>query len=535
MIVLVGFMGAGKTTVGHIVAERLGMPFVDSDLVIEQRLQRTIRDIFAIEGEVWFRDLERQVIDELIRGPEAVVALGGGALGDARTRAVLRNSHVVYLDVELAEAMERVRHDEYRPLLHRAGLDELYSARDPVYRDIAGLRVDTNGRRPEAVAREVLSFLTALPSLPAGVRSVFISPVGGTYHAYIGSSLLGHVPSLVPGLEDAEAVALVHGPADRAEAQRVADNLEATGLRVYDFLGPDSESAKTFAAAAELAEAMAEVALHRSDVMVVVGGEPLCELAGFVAATFNRGMSLVLVPTTLVGQADSAVGGKNGLNLSQGRNLVGTIHQPRAVICDVDVALDHRDRGFKAGLAEIAKHGFISATGLLDVVQASAGRAVAGDPEVIQDLVVRSLEVKADVVSRDEREQGDRTYLNYGHTFAHAIDQIAGSEMDGGDSLGLGLCCAAELARAQNRLEDSVVDLHREVLRALGLQTRGRLDLEAMQAAWLRDKKYWRGVRFVVLNDLGSPESGVTADQAVLREVVARVGGERDVTGPRSA
>lgn len=528
-------MGAGKTTVGHIVAERLGMPFVDSDLVIEQRLQRPIRDIFATEGEAWFRDVERQVIDELVRGPSAVVALGGGALGDARTRAVLRNSHVVYLDVELAEAMDRVRHDEYRPLLHREGLDKLYSERDPVYRDIAGLRVDTNGRRPEAVAREVLGFLTALPSVPEGVRSVFISPVGGTYHAYIGSSLLDHVPSLVPGLEDAEAVALVHGAGDRTHARRVAEKLEAGGLRVYDFLVPDSEADKSFRAAARLAEAMAEVALHRGDVMVVVGGEPLCELAGFVASTFNRGMSLVLVPTTLVGQADSAVGGKNGLNLSHGRNLVGTIHQPRAVICDVDVALGHRDRGFKAGLAEIAKHGFISSTGLLPVVRANADRAVAGDPEVIQDLVVRSLEVKADIVSRDEREQGDRTYLNYGHTFAHAIDQVVSSDMDGGDSLGLGLCCAAELARAQNRLPDAVVALHSEVLQALGLQTRGSLNLEAMQAAWLRDKKYRRGVRFVVLNALGSPESGVTADETVLREVVARVSGERDIAGPRSA
>lgn len=525
-------MGAGKTTVGHIVAERLGMPFVDSDLVIEQRLGRSIRDIFATEGEAWFRDIERRVIDELVRGPEAVIALGGGALGDARTRAVLRNSHVVYLDVELAEAMDRVRHDEYRPLLHRAGLDELHSGRDPVYRDIATFRVDTNGRRPEAVALEVVSLLTELPSLPEGVRSVFISPVGGTYHAYVGSSLLDHVPSLVPGLEDAEAIALVHGLQDRAEARRVAETLRSEGLQVYDFVAPDSERDKSFRAAAELAEAMAEVALHRTDVMVVVGGEPLCELAGFVASTFNRGMSLVLVPTTLVGQADSAVGGKNGLNLSQGRNLVGTIHQPRAVICDVDVALDNPDRGFKAGLAEIVKHGFISRTGLLSVVQANADRAALGDPEIIQDLVVRSLEVKADIVSRDEREQGDRTYLNYGHTFAHAIDQIAGSDTDDGDSLGLGLCCAAELARVQNRLPDTVVDLHSQILQALGLQTQGRLNLEAMQAAWLRDKKYRRGVRFVVLNDLGSPESGVTADETVLREVVLRVSGEVDAAGP---
>lgn len=166
VVVLVGFMGAGKTTVGHIMAERLGLPFVDSDVLIEQRLGRDIRDIFRTEGEPYFRQLEHVTVAGLVRGPDAVVALGGGAAEDPRTRAALRHARVVYLRVSYEEAMARVKSDEFRPMLHRPGLDEVYRRRLPAYEDLSVLTVDTDGRRPEAVALEVLAQLTELPEAP---------------------------------------------------------------------------------------------------------------------------------------------------------------------------------------------------------------------------------------------------------------------------------------------------------------------------------------------------------------------------------
>ena len=162
VVVLVGFMGAGKTTVGHIMAERLGQPFVDSDVLIEQRLGRDIRDIFRTEGEPWFRQLEHVTVADLVRGPDAVVALGGGALEDPRSRAVLRHARVVYLRVSYHEAMARVKSDEFRPMLHRPGLDEVYKRRVPVYEDLSVLTIDTEGRQPDAVALAVLAALTRL-------------------------------------------------------------------------------------------------------------------------------------------------------------------------------------------------------------------------------------------------------------------------------------------------------------------------------------------------------------------------------------
>jgi shikimate kinase / 3-dehydroquinate synthase len=164
--VLVGFMGAGKTTVGRIIAERLGQPFVDSDVLIEQRLGREIREIFATEGEAYFRELEHATVAALVRGPEAVVALGGGAAEDKRTRAVLRNARVVYLRVSYDEAMSRIRGDKFRPLLSRPDLDEAYQRRLSIYEDVSVFTIDTDGRRPDAIALEVLAELTRLPLTP---------------------------------------------------------------------------------------------------------------------------------------------------------------------------------------------------------------------------------------------------------------------------------------------------------------------------------------------------------------------------------
>jgi shikimate kinase / 3-dehydroquinate synthase len=229
--VLVGFMGAGKTTVGHILAERLGQPFVDSDVLIEQRLGRSIRDIFRTEGEAYFRDLEHTTVAELVRGEESVIALGGGAVEDPRTRAVLRNARVIYLRVDYKEALARVQGDEYRPMLHRPDLDEVYRRRLPVYENLSVLTIDTDGRRPDAIAREVLAELTRLPTLPPSSSSVFVTPVGGTYYAHVGRGLTGHVGSLLSALPEVERGLIIESTADEAVAARVAEGFESAVRR----------------------------------------------------------------------------------------------------------------------------------------------------------------------------------------------------------------------------------------------------------------------------------------------------------------
>ena len=290
--VLVGFMGAGKTTVGHIVAERLGQPFVDSDVLIEQRLGRNIRDIFATEGETYFRELEHATVADLVRGQEAVIALGGGAVEDPRTRAVLRNARVIYLRVDYHEALSRVQGDEYRPMLHRPDLDEVYKRRLPAYEDLSALTIDTDGRRPDAIAREVLAELTRLPTLPRGSSSVFVTPVGGTYYAHVGPGLTGHAAALLPALPEVERAMIIEAAEDEGVAARVADGFAAAGIGAHRIALPDTQASKSFATAEYLADAFADHAIHRDDLVIAVGGEAICDIAGFVAATFNRGMRL---------------------------------------------------------------------------------------------------------------------------------------------------------------------------------------------------------------------------------------------------
>jgi 3-dehydroquinate synthase/shikimate kinase/3-dehydroquinate synthase len=522
VIVLVGFMGAGKTTVGHLLSERMGLPFVDSDLVIEQRAGRSIRQIFADDGEPAFRALEHQVIAELLDGQEMVLALGGGAAQYPDTITLLKSVPVVYLEVGYQEALLRVAGDEYRPMLARPDLESLYQRRLTVYQAVATLTVATDGRRPEAVSQDVLAQLVRAPALPAGTSTILVSCTGGTYNVYAGAGLLSEVDRLLPALPYARTAALLTSASDAPAAAAVTSALRRRDLGVCLIEVPDRQGAKDLAAVARAASELAEFAVHKDDLIVGVGGEVVCDIAGFVASTYNRGMPLALVPTTLAAQADSAVGGKASLNVPQGRNLVGTMHQPIAVVADVTVASGQRSREYQAGLAEAVKHALISGGDLVPLLSEHATELLNGDVDTLTAMVARSAQVKADIVGRDERERGDRLHLNYGHTFGHAIEQVSGPDTaDDGEATAVGMMAAAYLARRQGRITQDLVDLHRQLLGGLGLPVTGRFDLAGLREAWLRDKKYRDGTRFVLLNGLGQPEAGVPADDDSLACVLA--------------
>lgn len=524
MIVLIGFMGAGKTTVGHLLAEKLGLPFVDTDLVIEQRVGRPIREIFVTDGEPAFRSLEYQVTAELLAGQDAVLALGGGAAENPATRQALRASHVVYLQVGYEESMLRVAHDAYRPLLRAPDLQVIFQRRLASYEAAATHIVATDGRRPEAVCLDILERIAQVPAAPPGTATVLVSCTGGTYNVHVRAGLLPDADRLLPALPHARTAAVLAAGQDRAAVSTVTGALRRRGLDVRWIEVPDRQETKDLGTVARVAGDLADLAVHKDDLIVGVGGEVVCDLAGFVASTYNRGMPLALVPTTLLAQADAAVGGKASLNLRQGRNLVGTVHQPVVVVADVALAAERSSHEYRAGLAEIVKHALISGGDLIPLLDEHGAELRAGDVATLAEAVTRSVTVKAEIVSSDERERGSRLHLNYGHTFGHAIEQVHG--LDSGDdasATAVGMMAAAHLARRQGRISDDLVALHRRLLADLRLPTDGVFDLTGLRDAWLRDKKYQDGARFVVLNGLGKPEAGVPADDeslaAVLRDL----------------
>jgi len=277
--------------------------------------------------------------------------------------------------------------------------------------------------------------------------------------------------------------------------------------------------------AAGLWSALGQAGFTRSDAVVAVGGGTVTDLAGFVAATWLRGVRVVHVPTTLLAMVDAAVGGKTGINTPEGKNLVGSFHPPAGVLCDLSVLATLPEAELVAGLAEVVKCGFIADPVILDLVEADPEAARRADSPVLRELVERSVRVKADVVAADLREASRREILNYGHTFGHAIEQVEHFSWRHGEAVGVGMVYVAELARLAGRLDPVVVTRHRRVLESLGLPVTYRGDRwEALLAAMRRDKKS-RGslLRFVILEDVARPVRLEGPDEALLLRAYAAV------------
>jgi 3-dehydroquinate synthase len=324
------------------------------------------------------------------------------------------------------------------------------------------------------------------------------------YQVVVGRDLLGSLPPLVAG---AQRAAVLHAPPLARYARRVAGALETAGVAAHPIGVPDAEAGKTVEVAARCWDALGAAGFTRTDVVVGVGGGAATDLAGFVAATWLRGVRWVAVPTSLLGMVDAAVGGKTGLNTAAGKNLVGAFHPPAGVLADLS-ALDSLPRvDLVAGLAEVVKCGFIADPAILDQIE--AGPAAVADPAgpALRELVERAVRVKARVVAADPREAGPREVLNYGHTLAHAIEQVEGYGVRHGHAVAIGLVYAAGLARAGGRLDRATADRHVAVLRALGLPTSYRGDAwPELRRAMRVDKKARGGtLRFVVLDGLARP------------------------------
>jgi 3-dehydroquinate synthase len=330
--------------------------------------------------------------------------------------------------------------------------------------------------------------------------------VGGAdpYDVVIGTGVLAELPAMVG--DRARTVAVVHAEGLPEIARPVCGALQDAGYAVRALPVPDGEAAKEVGVLAGLWSAFAQAGMTRTDVVVGVGGGATTDLAGFAAASWLRGVRSVLVPTTLLGMVDAAVGGKTGINVPEGKNLVGAFHPPAGVLCDLAtlVTMPHED--YISGLAEIIKAGFIADPEILDLVEADPEGAASPTGPHTRELVERAVRVKADVVSADLKESGLREILNYGHTLAHAIEKAEDYRFRHGHAVAIGMVYAAELARLAGRLPAGVVRRHRDVLESVGLPVSYAADWAGLRETMTIDKKS-RGatLRFVVLDGLAEP------------------------------
>ncbi|MFD6478514.1 3-dehydroquinate synthase [Streptomyces anulatus] len=532
LVVLVGPMGVGKSTVGELLAARLGTTYRDTDADVVAAAGKPIAEIFYDEGEEHFRALERRAVEAAVAGHTGVLSLGGGAVLDAATRELLAGRPVAYLSMDVDEAVRRVGLGTARPLLAvnpRRQWRELMDARRHLYEEVARTVVATDEHTPEEVAQAIIDALE-LPEGPAapGVENTGMTQQGPTriqvagsagsdpYEVLVGHQLLGELPQLIG--DRARRVAVLHPEALAETGEAVRQDLADQGYEAIAIQLPNAEEAKTVEVAAYCWKALGQTGFTRTDVIVGIGGGATTDVAGFVAATWLRGVRWIAVPTTVLGMVDAAVGGKTGINTAEGKNLVGAFHPPAGVLCDL-AALDSLPvNDYVSGMAEIIKAGFIADPVILDLVEADPEGARTPAGPHTAELIERSIRVKAEVVSSDLKESGLREILNYGHTLAHAIEKNERYKWRHGAAVSIGMVFAAELGRLAGRLDDATADRHRSVLASVGLPLAYRGDQWPKLLENMKVDKKSRGdlLRFIVLDGIGKPTVLEGPDPAVL-------------------
>ncbi len=509
-IVLVGLMGAGKTSIGRRLAARLGLPFLDADAEIELAAGCTIPELFARYGEVYFRDGEKKVIRRLLKGGPAVIAYGGGAFMDAETRAATRERATsVWLRCALPTLVRRVASRENRPLLankdHETTLAALMAKRYPIYAE-ADVIVDCGDEMPETTTSQVVDALSA--HTPPRRLAVTLSTA--RYDVVIGDGLLARAGALLaPVLPQKRVIVISDTNVAALHMRAVLDSLAETGFETGQIVVPAGEATKNLDTYLSVVDHLLEARVERRTAVIALGGGVVGDLAGFAAATTLRGLPFVQIPTTLLSQVDSSVGGKTGVNTKRGKNLVGAFYQPKIVLADTGSLATLPPRELRAGYAEIAKAGLVGDAAFFAWCVSHGQKIVNGDRDAQAEAIERACAFKAAVVGDDEREEkpnDGRALLNLGHTFGHALEAEYG--YDGGllhgEGVAIGLGLAFRLSEKLGFCTRADVDRVLSHVASVGMAADLRSLNRRFSAATLighmrRDKKMRDGALYFVL------------------------------------
>jgi len=541
-IALIGFSATGKTVVAQKIAELLNWTFIDTDDEIVKLSGKAIPEIFKQDGEDKFRRLESQVLKQACRQEHAVIATGGGAIIDPKNQhLLLRTSVVVCLEARPEIAYQRLLHDTLysknpvvRPLL--AGDNPLerikqLKAKRQLYYAMADWTVHTDNLTVDEVGREVIRGwqLTnqGKRSAEADLACRVQTPTAN-YPVFVGWGILDKlaVRMKTVGLSGTanvisdEAVFQIYG-------SKVKKILEKSGFAANSFVVSPGETSKNISQAVRIYDYLIKRRTERNDFIVALGGGMIGDLAGFVAATFLRGVSWLQVPTSLIAMTDASIGGKVAVDHPKGKNLIGAFYHPRLVLADVKTLTTLPARELTSGWAEVIKHGLILDAGLLKLLEDNVTDLVKLKPDITSKVIARSATIKCRVVSEDEKETGIRTVLNYGHTVAHGLEAATDyGRFLHGEAVAIGMMAAARLSHRLKLLSKKIVDRQRIILQRFGLPIDcSGVSVDDVLAAMEMDKKVrGKAIRWVLLEDIGQviirsnvPEKDVLT---VLREVI---------------
>jgi shikimate kinase/3-dehydroquinate synthase len=508
-LVLIGFMGAGKSTLAGELAQELKVAPMDSDALLEEQLGHSPAREFELHGEASFRAKEEELVCGMLEHarPGAVIALGGGSVLSERVREALAGHTTVLLDVDPLVAWERVSADgegSERPLARdRGAFLALHERRRAVYESLADAILPA---LPRGGALRALPVLRALERAPAGTRLLWARSASGEYPVIVGRGLLQR-----------ERVAALW-PLDRSRSRPFLVSDETVAALYAERLGPvqgavaiaPGEEHKTLASAERVWRALVEGGMTRADHLVALGGGVVGDLAGFCAATYQRGVPVVQVPTSVVAQVDSAYGGKTGVDLPQAKNYVGAYHQPAGVLVDPDLLASLPEPELAAGWVEVLKTALIAGGRLWE-------RVLAGEA-IDEEIVFLCARTKLAVVAEDERDAGRRQVLNLGHTVGHAVETATGyGRYRHGEAVGLGLLAALRLS-GQEELRERVRGLLQA--RSLPVRLEGASVEGVLEALWRDKKRLGERVPLVLVREPGEVVSGCEVQEDELRAAV---------------
>ena len=559
-ISLIGLSYSGKSTLGRIIAERLGWKFVDTDLKYTERFGKSPAESIKDDGEVIFRDNESKILAEILTEDWIVIATGGGIFERSSNRRALGNtSLIVYLDVPIDTLYQRYLSDDggqLRPLLEtNAGvlqtLRDLDRSRRPNYQ-LADLWLSTMtmantdpARALDHAANRLLNYwikegsttltgeerLSRLeaetpPSHPAAI----VRTTDSVYPVWVGANQIERLPDRLAQLKltNRKLFIIADESVMEPHGTLLAQKLQAAQISGATYLIPSGESSKSSAMIEEIYDWLATHKAERTSVIIALGGGVVCDIAGYVAATYLRGLPVIMIPTSVLAMNDAAIGGKTGIDLSAGKNLVGAFKQPSAVIADINTLVTLPKRSYIEGFAEIIKHGLILDSELLEWLEINRADLINEKPDtgLLKRITARSTYLKSLVVSADPHEEELRAILNYGHTVGHAIETVTNYEQwMHGEAVSVGMTAAGQIARELGLMELNLLERQTDLLRDFGLPISAPgLNPDAIIEAMSRDKKVVDGkARFVFVTEIGKTIIHADVPDTLIRDAVRRV------------